>query len=46
MALRLFKEHLVQFLIKNVSFICITSHFFHFSQQFSAVSFKVTVLNF
>ena len=45
MALRLFEEQLVQFLVENVSFTYITWHFSSFAQQFSAVSFKVKVLN-
>ena len=44
MALRLFEEQLVQFLVENVSFTYITWHFSTFTQQFSVVSFKVTVL--
>ena len=44
MALRLFEEQLVQFLVENVSFTYITWHFSTFTQQFSVVSLKVTVL--
>ena len=44
MALRLFEEQLVQFLVENVSFTYITWHFSSFAQQFQQLALKLRFL--